>query len=80
MFVSKTDATLVRLSRFGLFVKETPYERMVFKGSEDARKFFYLYEKAVTKSLPDRTKAKKIVEYLGGIPLYFYFTRFTLEN
>ncbi len=31
----------------------TPSEVTTFKGSEDARNFFYLYENVVTKSLPD---------------------------
>ena len=51
-----------------------------FEGDEDARKFFYLYENVVTKSLPDCARAEKIVAYLSGAAFDFYFDRFTLDN
>ena len=59
---------------------ETPSELMVFKGDEDARKFFYIYENVIVKGLPDTTKAEKIVAYLGGDAFDFYFDRFTMDN
>ncbi len=59
---------------------ETLSELMVFKGDEDARKFFYLYEDVATKGIPDTAKAEKIVAYLGGEVFDFYFERFTIEN
>ncbi len=48
------------------------------KGSEDARKFFFLYEKVVTKGLSER--AEKIVAYLGDAAFDFNFDCFTLDN
>ena len=53
---------------------------ITFKGTEDARKFFYLYENVVKKSLPDIEKAEKIVAYLTGAAGNFCFDRFTLDN
>ncbi len=38
----------------------TTSELTTFKVSEDARKFFYLYENVMTKSLPDRERAEKL--------------------
>ncbi len=58
----------------------TPSELTTFKGSEDARKFFYLYENVVTKSLPDSERAEKIVAYQSYVAFDFYFDRFTLDN
>ncbi len=55
-------------------------ELITFKGTEDASKFFYLYENVVTKSLPDIEKAEKIVAYLTGAAFDFYFDRLTLDN
>ncbi len=57
----------------------TPSELITLKGTEEARKFFYLYENVVTKSLPDIEKAEKIVAYLTGAAFDFYFDRFTLD-
>ena len=39
---------------------DTPSESMIFNDNEDARKFFYLYENAVTQGLPDTEKAEKL--------------------
>ena len=50
------------------------------KGSEDARKFFFLYENVVTKGLPDSERAEKIVAYLGYAAFDFNFDCFTLDN
>ena len=58
----------------------TPIELNTFESSKDARKFFYLYENVVNKSLPDRKRAEKIVVYLSDAVFDFYFDRFTLEN
>ncbi len=58
----------------------TPSELITFRGTEDARKFFYLCENVVTKSLLDIEKAGKIVAYLTGAAFDFYFDRFTLDN
>ena len=58
----------------------TSSELTTFKGSEDARKFFYLYENVVTKSLPDSERAEKIVAYQSYVAFDFYFDRFTLDN
>ena len=40
---------------------DTPSELMIFNGNEDARKFFYLYENVVTKTLPDKEEAEKLL-------------------
>ena len=61
-------------------VMNTLSELTAFKGSKDARKFFYLYENDVTKSLPDSERAEKIVAYLSDAAFDFYFDRFTLDN
>ncbi len=58
----------------------TPSELSTFKGSADARNFFYLYEKVVIKSLPGSERAGKIVAYLSDAAFDFYFDRFTLDN
>ena len=58
----------------------TPSELITFKGTRDARKFFYLYEKVVMKSLPERERAELIVAYLSGAAFDFYFDRFTIDN
>ncbi len=58
----------------------TPSELTTFKGSKDARKFFYLYENVVTKSLPDSERAEKIVACLSDVAFDFYFDRFTIDN
>ncbi len=58
----------------------TPSEMITFKGSEDARKFFYFYENVVTKCLPDSERAEKIAAYLSEAAFDFYFDRFTLDN
>ncbi len=52
----------------------------MFKSTEDARKFFYLYENLVTKNLPVEEKAEKIMVYGTGAAFDFYFSRFTLKN
>ena len=39
-------------------VMDTPSELMIFNDTKDARKFFYFYENAVTKSLPHKEKAE----------------------
>ena len=59
---------------------DIPSELMIFNGSEDARKFFYLYENVVTKGLPDKEKAEKIVAYLAGTAFDSYFYRFAMES
>ncbi len=61
-------------------VINTPSKLTTFKGSEDAQKFFYLYENVVTKSLPDSERAEKIVAYLHDESFDFYFDRFPLDN
>ncbi len=61
-------------------VINTPSELTTFKGSEDARNFFYLYENVLTKSLPDSKRAEKIVAYLSDADFDFYCDRFTLDN
>ena len=48
--------------------------------SEDARKFFYLYENVVTKILPDSERAEKIVAQQSDAAFDFYFDRITLDN
>ena len=58
----------------------TPSELTTFKGSEDARKFFYLYGSVVNKSLPGSKRAEKIVTYLSDAAFDFYFYHFTLDN
>ena len=58
----------------------TSSELTSFKGSEDARKFFYLYENVVTKTLPDSERAEKIAAYLSEAALYFYFYRLALDK
>ena len=58
----------------------TPSELTTFKGSEDARKFFYLYENVVTNSLPDSERAEKIVAYQSDAAFDFYFDRFNQDN
>ena len=55
-------------------------ELATFKGNEDARKIFGLYENVVNKSLPDSERAEKIVAYLSDAAFDFYFDRFTLNN
>ena len=57
-----------------------PSELITFEGTEDARKFFYLSENVVKKSLPDIEKAEKIVAYLTGAAFDIYFYRFTSDN
>ena len=59
---------------------ETLSELIVFKGEEDARKLFYIYENVIVKGLPDTKKAEKIVTYLGREAFDFYFDRFTMDN
>ncbi len=59
---------------------EIPSELMVFKGEEDARKFFYLYENVVTKGLMDNAKAGKIVDCQSREAFDFYFERFKWDN
>ena len=61
-------------------VMDAPSELTIFCGNEDARKFFYLYENMVTKGLPDKETAEKIVAYLAGTAFGFYFDRFTMDN
>ncbi len=58
----------------------TPSELIAFKGTRDARKFFYLYEKVVMKSLPESERADQIVAYLSGAAFDFYLDRFTIDN
>ncbi len=58
----------------------TPSGLTKFKGSEDARKFFYVYENVVIKSLLDSARAEEIVAYLSDAALHFYFDRFNLDN
>ncbi len=58
----------------------TPSELTVFKCSETARNFFYLYENFVTNSLPDSQRAEKIVAYLSDSAFDFYFDCFTLDK
>ncbi len=58
----------------------TPSKLTRLKGYEDARKFFYLYENVVTKSLPDSERAEKSVAYLSRAAFDFYIGRFTLDN
>ncbi len=57
-----------------------PSKLTTFKGYEDARNFFYLYENVVTKSLPDSERAEKSVAYLSGAAFDFYIGRFALDN
>ena len=76
-FVSKTESTLVIPTGA---VMNNLSELITFKGTEDARNFFYRYENVVTKSLPEIEKAEKIVAYLTGAAFNFYFDRFTLDN
>ncbi len=54
-------------------------ELTTFRGSKDPRKFFYLYDNVVTKSLPDSKRAEKIVAYLSDAAFDFYFDRSTLD-
>ncbi len=61
-------------------VMKTPSELTTFKGSEDARKLFYLFENVVTKSSPDSERAEKILIYLRDAAFDFYFDRITLDN
>ena len=61
-------------------VINTPSELTIFKGGEDARKFFYLFDNILTKSLPDRERVEKIVTYLSDTAFGFYFDRFNLDN
>ncbi len=75
--MSKTETTLVIPTGA---VMNTPSELTTFEGSEDARKFFYLYENVVTTSLPDCERAEKIVGYLSDAAFDFYFDRFILDN
>ncbi len=58
----------------------TRSELTTFNVCEDARKFFYLYENVVNKSLPDSEIAETIVAYLSGAAFDFYFDCFTLDN
>ena len=51
--MSKSDPIFV------IVVMNTPNELTTFKGSEYARKVFYLYENVVTKSLPDSERELK---------------------
>ncbi len=55
-------------------------ELTTFKGSQDAQKFFYVYENVVTKSLLDSKRAKKVMAYLSDAVFEFYFDGFTLDN
>ncbi len=61
-------------------VMNNPRELNRFEGSEDARKFFYLYENVVSKSLPDSKRAKKNMADLSGAAFDFYFDCFTLKK
>ncbi len=58
----------------------TPSEHTTFKGSQDSRKFFYLYENIVTENLPHSERAEKNVAYLSDSAFEFYFDRFSLAN
>ncbi len=51
-----------------------------FKGGEDARNFFYLYENIVKKCSPSSERAENIVAYQSDEALDFYFDRSTLDN
>ncbi len=61
-------------------VMNTPSEPTTFKGNKDARKFSYLYENVVTRSLPDSQRAENIVANLSDSVFDFYFDHFTLDN
>ncbi len=54
-----------------------PSELTTFRGSEDARKFFYLYENDLTKSFQDSERAENIVAYLSDAAFDLYFDCFT---
>ncbi len=75
--MSKSESTLVISTRA---VINTTSALFSFKGTRDARKFFYLYENVVTKSLTGIEKAEKIVAYPTRADFGFYFHRFTLDK
>ena len=57
-----------------------PSELTTFKGEEDARKFFYLFENVLQKGKTDAEKAENLVMYLAGKAFDYYFENFTSEN
>ncbi len=61
-------------------VMNTLSELITVKGTEDTRKFIYLYENVVTNNLPDSNKAQKVFACLSGAAFQFYFNRFTLDS
>ncbi len=58
----------------------TSSDLITFKGTEDARKFFYLYENVLTKGHPESERTEQIVLYISGTSFYFYFDGFTIDN
>ncbi len=59
---------------------KTPRELTKFKVDEDGLRVFYLHESVMIKSFPDSERAEKIVAWIRGSAVEFYFDRLTPNN
>ena len=51
-----------------------------FSGKEDAKNFFYVFENVVMKNKTEEEKADRLVAYLDGEAIEYYFDNFKEDN